>query len=578
MINTKNIGCRLLLVFSIALVLFSASSVAAYFNCSIVNRTGATREIIALTYDTTSHSYREAQSGKPEVSIRIYSTEDDITGMWVGAVYRVGSTNYMATKGSESGTNLTEVTASATGCGASCYYADAPSSLDFLSDYAIFPGQLYTVISDDNVFDPDTDTFVFMNSSLNGWLYGSITVPASTIQSSYSDSTSNVTVSITSIYSGLSGTGTNIVSDGSYGSRNQVAVGICNASNGTECSSERLMTPSQSVSLYTGVSEAQAQSQARRPYVVTNGLAQQFCIGADFDVTAFTANNSAPDYGQTISLNATVRNIGNIDMPTTFYVTFWKDAIGGTLVSNQTVSGLNKLAYAYPSTTYTASGADSGEIQFWVIADYEGIISECDDSDNNASTTVDVADVYNVTLYINDVQSTVFPNASRPYNVTVEVTRTPDNDPVDNASVIFTETNGIVPFGPMQTWTESGGAIKKGVVSKAVSEILTNESGSQTFALVPTGNRIYDQTPEVSDYVGAYNLTLELFINGQQADFYNSSGSKMSYMPLTLSQMTPGNPSPSDVTATIYQDAVEYSTNSVFQIYTAIKEWLGLSS
>jgi len=110
----------------------------------------------------------------------------------------------------------------------------------------------------------------------------------------------------------------------------------------------------------------------------------------------------------------------------------------------------------------------------------------------------------NITVYVDGVQTTVFPNTGVPYAVRVVVSD-PDGVVIPNADLRAVEENGRSLASP---------SLAPGRVMAGVSQMITNSSGESVFALAPTRYNIpdsYGYMPYfevVSPFVCRVNLSI----------------------------------------------------------------------
>jgi hypothetical protein len=102
------------------------------------------------------------------------------------------------------------------------------------------------------------------------------------------------------------------------------------------------------------------------------------------DSTLITFNNSNPNENDTINITANVTNTGGV-AASNFFVTFWDGTPGsGTLIGNVTVT----LAPNQSRIVSTLWNITAGFHTIYAYADYENIITESDDANNNAARNI----------------------------------------------------------------------------------------------------------------------------------------------------------------------------------------------
>jgi hypothetical protein len=541
--------CKLILAFVPILLLFLIGTANATFTrAQLVNDTGAVVNAYYIPASAKAYADDVGDNTGNDFKLRAYyNVSGDNSGIWVTFVYKVGDSFTIIADGATSGTFMEQL-----GTEQGSYYADSPVSLNFRNSYAIFPGYIYAVISDNNTVEL-TDTFISINST-DGYLLGSYS--ANDVASTYDQTTGLVSLTVNGVTGTRVSGSFNILSE--HASDQFLMVGICTNSYGTTCSDDNATAPNVANSLNTSILNPPVTSAVNYRYHVINGMGTQFCIGPNINVS-LTTNNSSPNDGDAVLLTATVGNPGNVDVDTSFNVSFYD---GATLLDTQTISTLNSGSTTDKTYVWNTKWK-TGSHTMWAKIDTDDVIKECNEVNNNASVAVDVAVTYSAKVYINDTESTNFPMVGRPYNVTVNVTDS-TNASVNDAVIRIVEKNGISIFAPTQAWDE--GSVNKSVISYSIAEVRTNSSGLVSFALIPTGNKLLDVEPYIATYyTGNYSLYLEIYV----------SGSLKNTLVLTVGELTASEPN-GQITV-LNNDIVDYVKDVVYDMYAKIKGWLNYS-
>ena len=542
--------CNLILAFVPILLLFLIGTAnAAFTRAQILNDDNNVDDVYYVSSSAKAYADDVGATGQnsgDDFKLRVYyNVSGENSGVWVTFVYKVGDSFTIIADGATSGTFMEQL-----GTEQGSYYADSPVSLNFRNSYAIFPGYVYAVVSDNNTVEL-TDTFISINST-DGYLVGSYS--ATDVASTYDQTTGMVSLTINGV-TGQPGS-FNILSE--HASDQFLMVGICTNSYGVTCSDDNATAPNVANSLNTSILNPSVTSAVNYRYYVINGMGTQFCIGPNMNVT-LTTNDSNPNDGDAVLLTATVVNLGNVDIDSEFNVRFYD---GTTLLDTQTISTLNSDSSTDKTYEWNTKW-QTGSHTMWVKVDTTDTIKECNEDNNNASVLVDVAVTYSAIIYINDTESTNFPMVGRPYNVTVNVTDS-TNASVSDAVIRIVEKNGISVFAPIQAWQE--GSTNKSVVSYSIAEVRTNSSGLVSFALIPTGNKLLDVEPYIATYyTGNYSLYLEIYV----------AGSLKNTISLTVGELTASEPN-GQVTV-LNNDIVDYVKDVVYDMYAKIKGWLHYS-
>ncbi|MFH1649723.1 MAG: CARDB domain-containing protein [Candidatus Woesearchaeota archaeon] len=97
-------------------------------------------------------------------------------------------------------------------------------------------------------------------------------------------------------------------------------------------------------------------------------------------------NNTNPDINNSLTISATVWNIGGNDA-TNLLVSFWDGYPGlGTLIGNDTIN----VTYNSSNTASVTWNISAGYHTIWVVADPNEVIGELNESNNNASANISV--------------------------------------------------------------------------------------------------------------------------------------------------------------------------------------------
>jgi len=535
---------------------------AAVQNASIVN--DATNSSVTLRYEVDPiNAYIENAAGNPgQVVLQVCADNAtaDLSGKYGGFVYKTGNGNLFQHLAEKSGVELVQFSS----CDASC--CKTPTDYNLLSDYSVYPAQVYAIVSDDSAINT-SDTFIYIPSA-NGWFEGYFST--NTVQSSYSQTSGNVTVDVTTAYGRKE--------DGSYTSistdKNYLILGVCDIVSDLykyNCTSNaKTNLTASGVSLYTGV-VSPADTGIATKYYVIDGIASSFCIGPDLTVTSVSVNPSSVPQGQTVNITATVTNGNNVDVTQSFNISFFRD---GNPIGYVTVAGLNAGSTEYPSILYNTAGLSSGSKTILARVD-DASIGDCNNANDNSTAALNIGKTYQVLVLINGTASTNFPVPGRPYNVSIHVN---DSDGGNVAALVkITEKNGINLFAPIQNLSAG-----KGVSPLAVAQFETDASGNANIALIPTGNKLYN--PEyaylnVSGYVGNYQLYLEVFdkTTGTKLQLYN--GTLINELDFTLGSMTAVNPTAGQENSIFvynHNSFVQQIIDLANQVYSSIKKWTGV--
>ena len=457
---------------------------------------------------------------------------------------------------------------------------ETTASYNINSGLARYPAKAFAVvdINGDGTVDPND---LIINMSSNGFFGGSFNARSTTatLQANYVQATGFVN----SIGPGSSAqvdicTASGLPSNcGTWGSSStsqidaSLVMGICVDDAGLVCNDtvKRTLGAANS-NLNTSIVNP-LDSQIFNPYFVTNGIGYQFCIGPDVNVVSVNANPSVGPKGTIVNLTAPVVNVNNVDVTTSFTVEFW---VSGSNVCNGSIinSGANRLQ-AFSANTKTATCIwDTSSVTpgtstiIGTPKDAIVGIKDCNDGNDNGTGYFTTETVWMPRVWIDSVETNVFPDAGRPYNLTVFINNSDGGNPPVLLRLV--EENGMSVFAPTQLYTLNIG--DSGVISKATSQVITDDTGFISFAVVPTGTKLYN--PEyaylnVSSYVGNHSIYFEIFNNATGAElqlFFN--GSKQDDFPFVLTNLSPRTP-----------NATEKRTLVVINQNSLVKEALDLT-
>ena len=519
------------------LMLNIGSSAASPINASIINTTGSSGPQNVF-YSTSANAYIDGAGNTPDIKLRICATTSgELTGVDVSLAYAVGTDSSadirVATIAGDSSDDFVALNAPS-GSG-SVWCADTPDDFNILSANAKYPARVYAVIDDGDSIADFGDTFIFVGD--NGTLPGNYSFNLSAVQASYSQSTGNITLTLSGATGDVGdGTGATVA-----GSTTNLAVGVCDNSDGTSCDGTNQTTKSSTNSLFTGVTSPPLDdTTTTEKELMINGFNFTFCIGPDLTVTNVTVSPTTASQGENVTVNATVQNGNNVDVTTNFNVEFFNDStsLGTTAVTEDLSPG--EVTFAL--FTFDTSGVTSGDKNVTAdVSDFAAGIADCNDTNDNSTTTLSIEASYNITVLINNTVGTEFNRPGRPYNVTVVVDDSDGNDAAD-VTVKLTERNGLNLFAPVQ-----GFDTDQGVQSVSTGEVLTNASGVANLAVIPTGNKLF--LPEFAaenaeDFLGNYSLYIELFNGSEELQLFDPvAGETIEQYNLSLANLTVLDPS-----------------------------------
>ena len=457
---------------------------------------------------------------------------------YVGGFYglKVGASWYSTLVTYSSSNNALAFTTESTG--GDCYEAlpgfvtVSPSYLTTPSPTvyrAALPGRLF--IGYAASANPGTvSNYVFSNGDAT--LQGDYTVGRSFDQATRQISVTTPQITFTS----TSGSFSKSATDGTFGinSERRLALGVCDDDYGETCADGGILSSATfPVSLSSGLASGQVNDQqTHTKYVVLNGLGKQMCIGANLRPQVA----SEPDpiyYSQTLNITVTLSNPrntpyelagGNVDITSPFDVDLiiYEQGNPGNQIYSTTfqASGTIPPDSSYPVTVNWPALAHSGTYVIEISADSNNDINECDEGDNTATTTFELLPITIPEFHIDGVETDIFNYPNVPYSMDVHMENS-DGDILSNATLIFTETNGLTLAMPTQIYNRTldgvGSTENDGIITKTQAVMKTDYYGNASFTIMPTHNSFYNEPygyVGLEDYIGNYSLSM----TGNQSD------------------------------------------------------------
>ncbi len=138
----------------------------------------------------------------------------------------------------------------------------------------------------------------------------------------------------------------------------------------------------------------------------------------DLTITSISTSASSVDEGKTLTIYATVKNVGTEDA-NNVYVGFYYDSVSSaTHIGNASVGSLAAGTSANVEISWNTAG-HVGTHKLIAYADPDNLIAETNETNNSASTKVTI-NGYGVKLSVNPTTATVQPGGTATYNLLVE--------------------------------------------------------------------------------------------------------------------------------------------------------------
>lgn len=474
--------------------------------------------------------YLDGATPNPDAGLELCGYGSQYIGGFYG-IYVYGTYSYVPITYASSSNAL----ALASNSAGSCYYVN-PGGVTFsIYQYstpdpdifiAAFPGRVLIGFSGSP--NPGVVSNFLMGT---GQLLGSYSVLRSFNYIGPTGGTINSEVSQIS-FSTTGGSVVKNANDAEFGisSTRRLVSGICADSQGLSCYAATIKTSAGVDILDAGLTGSPVTDQhTYRRYAVVNGLGYSLDIGADVRVSALTKSKDTVYYSQDQEINYTIMNYGNIPVTSLFYVRTTIENSTGSTVANWTKAYNQDLAQDSGSLNDTITWnavAHSGTYTIRVIADYGGNLNETNEANNQQTTTFELKPIAIPEIYVDGEHknsSVVFEYPGRAYNLKLHL-HDSDEEIVSNATVNFTEENGIMLFSPTQVWSADigGGPTDAGTKTKSIVEVITDDYGNVSFTIIPSWNPLYKEEYEYTDiesFIGNYSMYLSGAQEGSELMF-----------------------------------------------------------
>lgn len=530
----------------------------------------------------TDAYYQDAMGNNPDVGLML--CDDTIPpSYYVGLVYLMNqdsSPTWVLVSYGKSTSYLPQASVSDTYGGKQCKRTDIGDFTVSPSYYltrtptvyvSAFPARTYIMYSTSPT--GTSPQFVSANNQLSGSYSCSLT---------YTYSTNTISFTLNSITAQTGSGSLSIALDDTYrgiSSERPIIVGVCNNGEGTYCpTGVDILTSNSFPVVYTfDVPKSSVTDQVTYTrYGVVNGLeCGSICIGADLTVSASVALDPIY-YSQNQTISYTITNMGNVPVTNQFQVKI--EIINSTgHVIHSTIKvyddDLSENGGSTSDTYVWPAYAKSGTYTARVTVDSGSNIAECNEGNNQDSDTFELRPIVIPTIYINGTQTTVFPFAGIPYNVSIHLEDS-DGYNVSNSTVILKEYNGISLFCPTQIWnytlnttnaTATNGTL---VITQVVFH--ADYWGNAELTLIPTGNILY--APEYSyvhmnSVLGSYGIELSgYFYDGNPFVFVINGQVRYSY-PLTVNDYYEYERDGSKAYFKNYENYVHIIMNTVYTVF-----------
>lgn len=314
----------------------------------------------------------------------------------------------------------------------------------------------------------------------------------------------------------------------------RMVAGLCQDEFGASCNAgEILSTPTFPRNYNTGIGVGDINDQnTHERWVVFNGIGNDMCIGANLNPTITLVDPDPIYYSQTLNISffvanprdtPTERQGGNVEVTSSFTtrVTIFEQGNPSNVVFSQDfliTENLPPNGQVSREVQWPAF-EQSGIYTVRVEADINDDIAECNENDNVAQQNFELRPITIPEIFIDGVETAVFPQANIPYNLSLHL-RNSDGDTLSNATVRIIERNGLNLMAPTQIYNhtiDGSTQIQSGLVTQNQVGFITDFFGNASFTFIPTYNQLYlaqYDYLQVEEHIGGH----ELYLEGEQSD------------------------------------------------------------
>ncbi len=288
----------------------------------------------------------------------------------------------------------------------------------------------------------------------------------------------------------------------------------------------------------------------------------------DLTITSISTSASTVDEGKSVTIYATVKNVGNVDA-NNVYVGFYYDNVSeNTHIGNVSVGTLAAGASASVQIAWDTSG-HVGTHTLIAYADPDNIIAEKNETNNSASTTITV-NGYGVSLSVNPTSATVQPGNSATYTITVKNIGTlQDTFDLSTSSVA---TGWSASLSENSVTLNAGATTTVTLTVTAPSTANNGDSQSVTVTAVSEGNSSKSDSVTTTTTVATIYITaIHIYSHLDAVINYTTSESVKTYIEYGIGPNRMNMQTPEESNASIYHEvAIENLTPGIryyFKVY-----------
>ena len=288
----------------------------------------------------------------------------------------------------------------------------------------------------------------------------------------------------------------------------------------------------------------------------------------DLTITSISTSASTVDEGDSVTIYATVKNVGN-EQANSVYVGFYYDTVDSAhLIQKVSAGDLSAGSSANVQATWDTTG-HTGVHTVIAYADPDNSIAESNENNNSASTTVTV-NGYGVQLSVDSSSKTVQPGGSVDYTITVENTGTLQD--TFDLSTSSTSNGWTATLSSNKVTLNAGASTTVTLTVTAPSNANNGDSQDVTVTAVSEGDSSKSDSITTTTTVTTIAITSITIYNHLDAVInYTTSEAVKSYVEYGIGPNHMDMQTPEESTASTYHEvAIQNLTPEVtyyFKIY-----------
>ncbi len=298
---------------------------------------------------------------------------------------------------------------------------------------------------------------------------------------------------------------------------------------------------------------------------LTNGVQLTLTINPsnapDLTITAISTSSSSVNEGTSITIYATVKNVGTQDA-SNVYVGFYYDTVSAsTHIGNASVGSLAAGSSANVQISWDTTG-HTGTHTLIAYADPDNLVMETNESNNSATTSVTV-NGYGVALNVNTPSETVMPGGSATYTINVKNTGTlQDTFDLSTSSVA---SGWTATLSSSKVTLDAGASTTVTLTVAAPSSASNGDSQTVTVTAVSEGDSSKSDSVTTTTNVATISITsIQIYAHLNAVINFTTSESVTSYIVYGIGPSYMNMQTPEETTAsTQHEIAIQNLTVGV---------------